>query len=246
MDAKTPESTDIKSRLPSRHVAKRPADASHRSCLCATELTFQFDLRAIGLESNIEFFDLFDAAEIFKKTPCVADLKPAGRYVAKDMVEIAGIQLLTNILLDHGHLHGDCLTVTGRTISENLKNVTWNSHQDVFRSADKPITVTGGAVGLKGNFGPEDATVKVAMHRPPVALTGGDIGGKIAQRTDVDPFDVKLTGAELVKRTTKWKPRATNYTTGAPWKDAQQVRPVVDGAVTYPGGAHEKQCHADI
>jgi dihydroxy-acid dehydratase len=65
-------------------------------------------------------------------------------------------------LLDHGYLHGDCLTVTGRTIAENLKGVKWNPHQDVVRSADKPITVTGGVVGLKGNLAPEGAIVKVA------------------------------------------------------------------------------------
>jgi len=59
-------------------------------------------------------------------------------------------------------LHGDCLTVTGRTIAENLKSVKWNPHQDVVRPADKPITVTGGVVGLKGNLAPEGAIVKVA------------------------------------------------------------------------------------
>jgi dihydroxy-acid dehydratase len=106
--------------------------------------------------------DLFDVAEIFKKTPYVADLKPGGRYVAKDMFEAGGIPLLMKTLLDNGYLHGDCMTVTGRTISENLKSVKWNPHQDVVRSADNPITVTGGVVGLKGNLAPEGAIVKVA------------------------------------------------------------------------------------
>src|SRR5881396_2470143 len=118
-------------------------------------------LPAIAHECGIEF-DLFDVAEIFKKTPYVADLKPAGRYVAKDMFEAGGIPLLMKTLLDNGHLHGDCLTVTGRTIAENLKSVKWNPHQDVVRPADKPITVTGGVVGLKGNLAPDGAIVKVA------------------------------------------------------------------------------------
>src|SRR4051794_1119929 len=118
-------------------------------------------LPAIAHECGIEF-TLFDVAEIFKKTPYVADLKPGGRYVAKDMFEVGGIPLLMKTLLDHGYLHGDCLTVTGRTIAENLKGVKWNPHQDVVRSADKPITVTGGVVGLKGNLAPEGAIVKVA------------------------------------------------------------------------------------
>lgn len=118
-------------------------------------------LPAIANECGIKF-DLFDVAEIFKRTPYIADLKPGGRYVAKDMFEAGGIPLLMKTLLDHGYLHGDCLTVTGRSIAENLKTVKWNPHQDVVMSADKPITPTGGVVGLTGNLAPEGAIVKVA------------------------------------------------------------------------------------
>ena len=118
-------------------------------------------LPAIAHECGIEF-DLFDVAEIFKKTPYIADLKPGGRYVAKDMFEAGGVPLLMKTLLDHGFMHGDCLTVTGRTIAENMKNVKWNPDQDVVRPADKPLLATGGVVGLKGNLAPEGAIVKVA------------------------------------------------------------------------------------
>jgi dihydroxy-acid dehydratase len=118
-------------------------------------------LPAMAHECGIEF-DLFDVAEIFKKTPYIADLKPGGRYVAKDMFEAGGIPLLMKTLLDNGYLQGDCMTVTGRTIAENLKAVKWNPHQDVVRSADNPITPTGGVVGMKGNLAPEGAIVKVA------------------------------------------------------------------------------------
>jgi dihydroxy-acid dehydratase len=118
-------------------------------------------LPAIAHECGIEF-TLFDVAEVFKKTPYVADLKPGGRYVAKDMFEAGGIPLLMKTLLDHGFLHGDCITVTGRTIAENMKAVKWNPDQDVVRPADKPITATGGVVGLKGNLAPDGAIVKVA------------------------------------------------------------------------------------
>ena len=118
-------------------------------------------LPAIAHECGIKF-DLFDVAEIFHKTPYIADLKPAGRYVAKDMFEAGGIPLLMKTLLDHGYLHGDCLTVTGRTIAENMANVSWNPDQDVVRPADNPITPTGGVVGLKGNLASEGAIVKVA------------------------------------------------------------------------------------
>src|SRR5512134_3653471 len=108
-------------------------------------------LPAIAHEAGIKF-DLFDVAEIFKRTPYIADLKPGGKYVAKDMFEVGGIPLLMKTLLDHGYLHGDCLTVTGRTIAENLKSVKWNPDQDVEYPADKPISITGGVVGLKGNL----------------------------------------------------------------------------------------------
>ena len=118
-------------------------------------------LPAIAHECGIEF-DLFDVAEIFKRTPYIADLKPGGRYVAKDMFEVGGIPLLMKTLLDHGYLHGDCLTVTGRTIAENLEKVRWNPEQDVVLPADKPLTRTGGVVGLKGNLAPDGAIVKVA------------------------------------------------------------------------------------
>ena len=118
-------------------------------------------LPAIANEIGIRF-TLFDVAEIFKKTPYVADLKPGGRYVAKDLFEVGGVPLLMKTLLDAGFLHGDCMTVTGRTIAENLKSVKWNPDQDVVRPATKPLTSTGGVVGLKGNLAPEGAIVKVA------------------------------------------------------------------------------------
>ena len=128
-------------------------------------------LPAIAHECGIEF-DLFDVAEIFKKTPYIADLKPGGRYVAKDMFEAGGVPNLMKTMLDHGYLHGDCLTVTGRTIAENLKSVKWNPDQDVVRPADKPLLATGGVVGLKGNLAPDGAIVKVAGMTTSLKFTG--------------------------------------------------------------------------
>ncbi len=118
-------------------------------------------LPAIAHEVGIKF-DLFDVAEVMIRTPYIADLKPSGRYVAKDMFEAGGIPLLMKTLLDHGYMHGDCMTVTGRTMAENLKSVKWNPDQDVVRPADDPISPTGGVVGLKGNLAPEGAITKVA------------------------------------------------------------------------------------
>ena len=118
-------------------------------------------LPAIAHECGIEF-DLFDVAEVMKKTPYIADLKPGGRYVAKDMFEAGGVPILMKTLLEHGYLHGDCLTVTGRTIADNLSKVAWNPDQEVVRSADSPLSPTGGVVGLRGSLAPDGAIVKVA------------------------------------------------------------------------------------
>lgn len=118
-------------------------------------------LPAIAHECGIEF-DLFDVARIFERTPYIANLKPGGKYVAKDMFEAGGIPLLMKTMLEHGYLHGDCMTVTGRTLAENMEHVRWNDDQDVVHPANKPITVTGGVVGLKGNLATDGAIVKIA------------------------------------------------------------------------------------
>ncbi|WP_334654865.1 dihydroxy-acid dehydratase [Sphingomonas panaciterrae] len=122
-------------------------------------------LPAMAHEAGIEF-DLFDVAEIFKSTPYCADLKPGGQYVAKDMYEAGGAYMLMKSLLAEGLLHGDCLTVTGKTLGENIEQVTWNPDQKVIYDAKSPITPTGGVVGLRGSLAPDGAIVKVAgMHR---------------------------------------------------------------------------------
>jgi dihydroxy-acid dehydratase len=293
-------------------------------------------LPAIAHECGIEF-DLFEVAEIFKRTPYVADLKPGGRYVAKDLFEVGGIPLLMKTLLDHGFLHGDCLTVTGRTIAENLAKVAWNDKQDVVRPANTPITPTGGVVGLKGNLAPDGAIVKVAgmarehlvfsgparcfdteeacfeavrtrsykegevlviryegprggpgmreMLATTAALYGQGMGDKVALITDgrfsgatrgfcvghVGPeaavggpiallrdgdiiemdaikgvLAVKLSESELERRKKDWKPRQSEFGSGAIWKYAQQVGPARHGAVTHPGAQGEARCYADI
>ncbi len=118
-------------------------------------------LPAIAHEAGIEF-DLEDVCKIFRRTPYIADLKPAGRYVAKDLFDVGGVPILMRALLDGGYLHGDCLTVTGKTIAENLRGVKLPAGQDVVRPTSKPLSPTGGVVGLKGNLAPQGAIVKVA------------------------------------------------------------------------------------
>jgi dihydroxy-acid dehydratase len=293
-------------------------------------------LPAIANECGIKF-DLFDVAEIFKRTPYIADLKPGGRYVAKDMFEIGGIPLLMKTLLDHGLMHGDVMTVTGRTMAENLASVKWNSYQDVVRPANKPLNKNGGVVGLKGNLAPDGAIVKIAgmpddqlnftgparcfdneeeafecvrkrgykegevlviryegpiggpgmreMLATTAALYGQGMGDKVALITDgrfsgatrgfcvghVGPeaavggpigllkdgdmitlnaisgeLSVALSDAELATRKKEWKPRETDYRSGAIWKFAQMVGPARDGAVTHPGAKAESHVYADL
>ncbi len=118
-------------------------------------------LPALANEIGIKF-DLMDVAKIFKKTPYLADLKPGGKYVAKDMWQAGGVPMLLKTLMDGGYIHGDCMTVTGKTMKQNLKNVKFNLKQKVMRKYNNPLSPDGGVVGLKGNLAPEGAIVKVA------------------------------------------------------------------------------------
>jgi dihydroxy-acid dehydratase len=118
-------------------------------------------LPALANEAGIEF-DLHAVGEIFKRTPYIGDLKPGGRYVMKDLHDVGGVPILMKALLDGGYLHGDCITVTGKTIAENLKNVRFPTSQDVVRPVSNAMSPTGGVVVLKGNLAPQGAIVKVA------------------------------------------------------------------------------------
>jgi dihydroxy-acid dehydratase len=118
-------------------------------------------LPAMASECGIDF-DLFDVAEIFKTTPYIADLKPGGQYVARDMYDAGGIYMLMKTMHQNGLLNGDCMTVTGKTLAENIDEVTWNPDQKVIYDVKTPITPTGGVVGLRGSLAPNGAIVKVA------------------------------------------------------------------------------------
>lgn len=118
-------------------------------------------LPAIAHECGIDF-DVFDIGKIFKKTPYIADMKPGGRYVAKDLYEAGGVQMILKILLDAGFIHGDCLTVTGKTMAENLQDISFNENQKVVHRPQNPLSPSGGVVVLKGNLAEDGAVVKVA------------------------------------------------------------------------------------
>ena len=118
-------------------------------------------LPAIANEAGINF-TLQDVTNISKKTPYIADLKPGGKYVAKDLYEIGGVPILIKALLEGGYLHENCMTVTGKTIGENHKDIVFPSNQKIIYKTSKPLSSKGGFAGLKGNLAPEGAIVKVA------------------------------------------------------------------------------------
>jgi dihydroxy-acid dehydratase len=251
------------------------------------------------------------------------------------MGEAGGVPMLLKTLLDAGLIHGDCMTVTGKTIRENLADVVWNDDQDVIRPVSNPLSPTGGVVGLWGSLAPDGAIVKVAglghrKHRGPArvfdgeeacfaaveardykegdvlviryegprggpgmremlsttaAIYGQGISDKVALITDgrfsgatrglcighVGPeaqaggpiglvkdgdiiaidadagtIELEVDPIELDRRAREWKPRKTNYGSGALWKFAQGVGPAHLGAVTHPGAAAEAHVYADI
>jgi dihydroxy-acid dehydratase len=292
-------------------------------------------LPAMAHECGVDF-TLRDFAEICRRTPYLADLKPGGRYVAKDMGEAGGMPVLMKTLLEGGFLHGDVMTVTGKTLAQNLADVKWRDDQDVIRPVSNPLSSTGGVVGLWGSLAPDGAVVKVAgmqshrAHRGPArvfdgeqacfdavergdykdgevlviryegpkggpgmremlsttaALSGQGRGDKVALVTDgrfsggtrglcvghVGPeaqdggpiglvrdgdiiaidadagtIELEVDPAELEIRVRHWRPRVTDYGSGALWKFAQTVGPAHLGAVTHPGQKGERRVYADI
>lgn len=291
-------------------------------------------LPAMAHEAGIDF-DLFDVADAFKTTPYMADLQPGGQFVARDMYDAGGVYMLMKSLLAEGLLFGDCITVTGKTLGENIDKITWNPDQKVIYPATAPITPTGGVVGLRGTLAPEGAIVKVAgmdrltftgpaqvfdceedcfaaveareiregsviviryegprggpgmreMLSTTAALYGQGMGEKVALITDgrfsgatrgfcighVGPeaalggpialiedgdeimidaetgvIDLNVASEVLEERRKNWKPRQTDYQSGAIWRYAQNVGPAYKGAVTHPGGAAETHVFADI
>ena len=291
-------------------------------------------LPAMAHEVGIDF-NLFDVAEIFKKTPYIANLRPGGKYVAKDLFDVGGVGIVIKELLDHGYIHGDCITVTGKTLAENYQNVKFPENQDVVFPISNPIHPTGGVVGLKGNLAPEGGIVKIAglkdlifegparvfdgeqaafdavqnreyedgevlvvryegpkggpgmreMLSTTAALYGQGAGDKVALITDgrfsggtrgfcighIGPeaavggpigllkngdiiridaekgsLEVNLSDQELEERRVSWKPRQTQYTSGALHKFTQLVGPARDGAVTHPGANSESHTFVDL
>ncbi|MEC9292852.1 MAG: dihydroxy-acid dehydratase [Chloroflexota bacterium] len=121
-------------------------------------------LPAIAHEMNVQL-TLKDIHDISMRTPLIANMTPGGKYVMLDVDRNGGIPVVMKRLLDAGLLHGDCMTVTGKTIAENLVNVKTGAPNDVVYSVEKPISKTGGLVTLFGNLAPDGCVLKVAGHQ---------------------------------------------------------------------------------
>ena len=155
--------TLLKKRIRPRDIVTRKSLENAATVVAATggSTNAGLHLPAIAHEVGIDF-DLHDVAEIFKRTPYIADLKPGGKYVAKDLWEVGGIPVVIKELLKGGFLHGDCMTVTGKTLEQNHSKVKFPAGQDVIYRVSQPLSPTGGVVGLKGNLAPDGGIVKVA------------------------------------------------------------------------------------
>ncbi len=135
-------------------------------------------LPALANECGIKL-TLDEIQKISHRTPVIADLKPGGRYVMQDVFNVGGVPAIMKVLLDAGLLHGDCMTVTGKTIKENLAGVTVKPNQQVVLTADHALDKTGGLVILYGNLAPEGAVIKVAgvkkrVHVGPAKVFDGE------------------------------------------------------------------------
>ena len=118
-------------------------------------------LPAIAHEAGIDF-TLEDVTKIFQSTPYIGNLAPGGKYVAKDLFEVGGVPVLIKTLIDGGLIDGSCITVTGKTLAENVKDVELPKDPDVIYPISSPISKSGGVVGLKGTLAPDGAIVKIA------------------------------------------------------------------------------------
>ncbi len=153
----------VRRRIRPRDIVTRKALENAATVVAATggSTNAALHLPAMAHECGIDF-DLHAVAEIFRRTPYIGDLMPGGKYTAYDLYAVGGVPIVMKELLDGGFLHGDCLTVTGKTIAENLADVKFPENQQVVRRIKTPLSATGGVVGLRGNLAPEGAIVKIA------------------------------------------------------------------------------------
>ena len=155
----------LKKGVSARQIITRPALENAVAAVAATGGSTNGVLHLLGVarEAEVELrIDDFD--RISSRTPLIADLKPGGRFVANDLYHAGGVPLVARRLLDAGRLDGGCMTVTGRTLGEEVRDVEETPGQEVVRPVAAPLKPTGGLVILRGNLAPEGCVVKVAGH----------------------------------------------------------------------------------
>ena len=187
----------IEQNIRPRDICTREAFENAAAVVAATggSTNGALHLPAMAHEAGVEF-TLRDVMQIAQRTPYLADLMPGGRYAAKHMGEAGGVPMLLRTLLDAGLIHGDVMTVTGKTLRENLQTVTWRDDQDVIRPVSNPLSPTGGVVGLWGSLAPDGGVVKVAglkhtKHRGPARVFDGEEACFAAvEKRDYKPGDV--------------------------------------------------------
>lgn len=170
----------LKNNLRPRDIVTKNALENAAAIVAATggSTNAALHLPALANEAGVKFtFD--DLQRISKKTPIIADLKPAGKYVMEDVHRVGGVPVVLKVLLDAGLLHGDCLTVTGKTLKETLRDVAFPANQDVVVPSSKPLDSSGGLLILRGNLAPEGAVIKVAgvkrrVHSGPAKVFDGE------------------------------------------------------------------------
>ncbi len=153
----------IKSGLRPRDIVTRKSLENAAVVVAATggSTNAGLHLPAIANEAGIDF-SLEEVCRIFRKTPYIADLMPGGKYTATDLYQVGGIPVVMKELLDAGLLHGDCITVSGKTLAENHRAIKFPENQKVVYRVKNALSTTGGVVGLKGNLAPDGAIVKIA------------------------------------------------------------------------------------
>ena len=155
----------VRKNLTARQIITRPALENAIAAIAATGGSTNGVLHLLGVAREAEVdlrIDDFDT--VSSRTPLIADLKPGGRFVANDLYQAGGVPLVARRLLDAGRLDGDCMTVTGRTLGEETRDVEETPGQEVVRPVSDPLKPTGGLVILRGNLAPEGCVVKVAGH----------------------------------------------------------------------------------
>ena len=155
----------VRKNLTARQIITRPALENAIAAIAATGGSTNGVLHLLGVAREAEVdLRIEDFDTVSSRTPLIADLKPGGRFVATDLYRAGGVPLVARRLLDAGRLNGDCMTVTGRTLGEEVQGVEETPGQEVVRHVSNPLKPTGGLVILKGNLAPEGCVVKVAGH----------------------------------------------------------------------------------